>query len=203
MPEITPDIPYSEPSKCYDLCHLSDDEAELRIDSLSKYEYGKCPNKSLIAEEVRSDPLYCNNNNHKVVDDAFRQEQSALNKSQNPLGGEQYGDSSIANTNEGGFYFGEEPTKRPVEGVSGAGFSGPKASSPAGGGAAAATGVVSSKTAAQHVHLKKLHELTEVMTIYKSQPKTHGFGGHHSDQSSHSLPAYHHSEAEPHHYHYL
>lgn len=59
MPKLTPDIYYSEPSKCYDLCHLSDDLAELVIDSLSKYDYTKCPPKSSIAEEVRGDPLYC------------------------------------------------------------------------------------------------------------------------------------------------
>lgn len=59
MPEITPDIPYSEPAKCYDLCHLSDNITELITDSLSKYKFDKCPDKGSIAEEVRSDPLYC------------------------------------------------------------------------------------------------------------------------------------------------
>lgn len=59
VPEITPDIPYSEPTKCYDLCHLSDNITELISDSLSKYDYNKCPDKGSIAEEVRSDPAYC------------------------------------------------------------------------------------------------------------------------------------------------
>lgn len=52
VPEITPDIPFSEPGKCYDLCHLSDNKTELSIDSLSKYEYSKCPDKGSIAERV-------------------------------------------------------------------------------------------------------------------------------------------------------
>lgn len=59
MPEITPDIPYSEPAKCYDLCHLSDNLTELITDSLSKYDYDKCPDRESIAEEVRSEPSYC------------------------------------------------------------------------------------------------------------------------------------------------
>lgn len=62
VPEITPDIPYSEPTKCYDLCHLSDNITELISDSLSKYDYNECPDKGSIAEEVRSDPSYCNIN---------------------------------------------------------------------------------------------------------------------------------------------
>lgn len=55
VPEITPDIPCSEPGKCYDLCHLSDNLTELIIDSLSKYDYDKCPDKSSIASEVRNE----------------------------------------------------------------------------------------------------------------------------------------------------
>lgn len=65
MPEITPDIPYSEPSRCYDLCHLSDNLTELITDSLSVYEYDKCPDKKFIAAEVHKDPLYCNLENNK------------------------------------------------------------------------------------------------------------------------------------------
>lgn len=30
----------------------------------------------------------------------------------------------------------------------------------------------------QHVHIKKLTELREVLTVYKNQPKTHKFGHH-------------------------
>lgn len=67
MPEITQDIPYSEPTKCYDLCHLSNNITELITDSLSKYDYTKCPDKGLIAEEVRSDPLYCHLDVHQHI----------------------------------------------------------------------------------------------------------------------------------------
>jgi hypothetical protein len=57
VPEITPDIPYSEPGKCYDLCHLSDNLTELVIDSLSKYDYDKCPDRGSIAGGARSDSI--------------------------------------------------------------------------------------------------------------------------------------------------
>lgn len=58
VPSITPSIPYSEPTRCYELCHLSDNETELINDSLSKYAYNDCPHRDSIAEEVRSDPFY-------------------------------------------------------------------------------------------------------------------------------------------------
>lgn len=58
MPEITPEIPYSEPFKCYDLCHLSDNLTELITDSLSKYDFDKCPDGGFIAEEVKREQLY-------------------------------------------------------------------------------------------------------------------------------------------------
>ena len=57
MPEITPDIPYSEPGRCYDLCHLSTNRTELTIDSLSKYEHDKCPDRGSIAGEARSESI--------------------------------------------------------------------------------------------------------------------------------------------------
>uniref|UniRef100_A0A6G1SIK3 Transmembrane protein FAM155A n=1 Tax=Aceria tosichella TaxID=561515 RepID=A0A6G1SIK3_9ACAR len=57
VPEITPDIPYSEPGRCYDLCHLSDNLTELITDSLSKYDYDKCPDRNSIAGGVQSDSL--------------------------------------------------------------------------------------------------------------------------------------------------
>lgn len=66
VPEITPDIPYNEPAKCYDLCHLSENTTELLTDSLSKYEFGNCPDKGSIAEEVRSDPMYCDTEQHDL-----------------------------------------------------------------------------------------------------------------------------------------
>jgi len=66
VPEITPDIPYSEPAKCYDLCHLSDNLTELITDSLSKYDYDKCPDKGSIAEEVRSDRFYCESDHQEA-----------------------------------------------------------------------------------------------------------------------------------------
>lgn len=57
--EITPDILYSEANKCYDLCHLNVDPLELKQDSLSKYKREQCPPNSVLAEQVRSDPHYC------------------------------------------------------------------------------------------------------------------------------------------------
>lgn len=54
MPEITPDIPYNDPGKCYDLCHLSNNSTELKNDSLSKYDHKNCPKQSSIAAEVRA-----------------------------------------------------------------------------------------------------------------------------------------------------
>lgn len=84
MPEITPDIPYSEPSKCYDLCHLSDNLTELVTDSLSKYDFDKCPDRGSIAEEVRRDQLFCGQENHRspLQSNLSRTIQSGLDKSQ-------------------------------------------------------------------------------------------------------------------------
>lgn len=156
MPEITPDIPYSEPSKCYDLCHLSDNLTELIIDSLSKYHYDKCPDKGSIAEEVRSDVLYCQmdlqtqqNRSRTETDDQFEQNGGITSFTT---------DSSALNSNESLF---KQHHKHPT-----------------------AVGKSTTSTGGTlHVHNKKLNELREVLTIYKSQPKTHKFG-HHSDHSS-------------------
>lgn len=52
VPSITPNIPYSEPTKCYDLCHLNATNSELINDSLSKYDHNKCPGQMAIYENV-------------------------------------------------------------------------------------------------------------------------------------------------------
>lgn len=149
MPEITPDIPYSEPAKCYDLCHLSDNLTELESDSLSKYEYDKCPDKGLIAEEVRSDPLYC-----KL--DLNQQQQlfnrSKINQSGDPYNPIEYNPNEELNSNDTNLLDQSKSTS-------------------------------SGHSTSSHVHSKKLIELREILTIYKSQPKTHKFG-HYSEHSS-------------------
>lgn len=97
MPEITPDIPYSEPSKCYDLCHLSDNLTELEIDSLSKYDHEKCPDKGLIAEEVRSDPFYCKLDLNQQRELFNRSKISPLSDSYNPI---EYNSNDAYGSNE-------------------------------------------------------------------------------------------------------
>lgn len=78
VPEITPDIPYSESMKCYDLCHLSDDLNELIIDSLSKYDYDKCPDENQIAEETRNESLPSRDSNHYQSDTDYPTEDPNL-----------------------------------------------------------------------------------------------------------------------------
>lgn len=51
---------------------MSDNVTELISDSLSKYDYNKCPDKGSIAEEVRSDPAYCKlNTSQSSLDDQY------------------------------------------------------------------------------------------------------------------------------------
>lgn len=97
MPKITPDIPYSEPAKCYDLCHLSDNLTELESDSLSKYDYDKCPDKGLIAEEVRSDPLYCKLDLNQQEELYNRSKINSLSDSYNPT---EYNSNDAFSSNE-------------------------------------------------------------------------------------------------------
>lgn len=66
VPEITPNTLHSEPGKCYDLCHLSNDKRELSVDSLSTYD-GYCPSKSMIAEQVHDEEVYCQPNNNDTT----------------------------------------------------------------------------------------------------------------------------------------
>lgn len=146
MPEITPDIPYSEPTKCYDLCHLSDNLTELITDSLSKYDYDKCPDKGSIAEEVRSDPLYCHLDLQTPLSNRSKTSPDDQNDSSSVTDFQSSDDTILNNITV-------SKHNRQSSGK-----------------------VV-------NVHNKKLSELREVLTIYKSQPKTHKFG-HHSEHSS-------------------
>lgn len=127
---------------------MSDNLTELITDSLSKYDYDKCPDKGSIAEEVRSDPLYCRLDN----------QQQQVNTSKVPLDDQH----DLNFPDDGSSLDANRTLLEPNERLKPGGHRAPN--------------VV-------NVHTKKLSELREVLTNYKSQPKTHKFG-HHSDHSS-------------------
>lgn len=139
VPSITPDIPYSEPSKCYDLCHLTDNITEMMTDSLSKYSHERCPDRNSIAEEVHNELQYCKHDSrHRCgnVKDSHRGDTGRIDE---PLREANESDADHGAKIHDYEHFLTE----------------------------------------SHVHRRKLNELKNVLTIYKSQPKTHKFGHHH------------------------
>lgn len=158
VPEITPDIPCSEPGKCYDLCHLSDNLTELIIDSLSKYDYDKCPDKSSIASEVRSE---------QSLTQSFSNGSKFLSPSSSDS--IDYRDESDNNNNS------NEDVDR---GTIIANRTTNSASGHTTQVLIADPDLIRKKA---HVHSKKLEELREVLANYKNQAKTHRY---HADHSS-------------------
>lgn len=159
VPAITPDIPYSEPGKCYDLCHLSDNLTELVIDSLSKYDYDKCPDRGSIAGEVRSEQQGSPNGSDPLL-------------LRPPA-------SSVSSPTDTGDYFDGTPSSEEENSIVLANRTGP------GGQTKVVLPGHGEQKATTHVHNKKLEELREVLANYKNQAKTHRYHADHSaiDQS--------------------
>lgn len=144
MPEITPDMPYSDPAKCYDLCHLSQNRTELFIDSLSKYDPNKCPDKNQVAEQVKNEYAAC----QVSAAASATNKNTRLNK------------TDIDQDQLAGAGADEQQPAETTNQTSGS-----------------RTSANSRQQPAIDVHIKKLNELREVLTVYKNQRK-HKFAHH-------------------------
>lgn len=132
------------------MCHLSENATELVNDSLSKYDFGSCPDKSLIAEEVRSDSSYCDLDHSEQLEDQRRKSNLSKPSVDDFEDSATFSSGLDETSNETNFK--KTPIKTNLD--------------------------IDGSTMSQHVHIKKLTELREVLTVYKNQPKTHKFGHH-------------------------
>jgi len=159
VPEITPEIPYNDPGKCYDLCHLSDNLTELITDSLSKYDYDRCPDRSSIAEEVCNDPYHCGSTHCTKLKSASQDGEPNDSGRKSTKGAIPLDDILNSEKTESPVIVGNcNYSKKPTKVV-----------------------FMSSDTSSIHIHKKKLDELREVLANYKNQAKTHRY---HADHSS-------------------
>lgn len=173
IPEITPDIPYEEPTKCYDLCHIRHNSTELIVDSLSKYEPYDCPDTSIIAESVRSDPRYVDQSTLRQHISSTSSQPSNRTVSLPGDSGNRWNDIDASEDDIVGL--GDNSpvsTQRPATS---------SAKDTTGGDLAGGTKGPNGRV--PEVHRKKLSDLREVLAVYKNQPRTHHFG-HHSEPTS-------------------
>lgn len=205
VPEITPEIPYNDPGKCYDLCHLSENLAELITDSLSKYDYDKCPDRSQIAEEVRNDPYYCGSTDCSIVKSVSSLSSSSSSQHNHQL--QQLEQSATSKTNVAAD--GKVPNldSNDMDTLSVHQLSSELGQSSSSGSSDDNNVILANRTKGGdhhaneqnhqqapetkvifthsdrkriHVHKKKLEELREVLATYKNQAKTHRYHAEHS-----------------------
>lgn len=166
VPTITPDVPYNEPGRCYDLCHVSDNLTELITDSLSKYDYNKCPDRNSIAEEIRNDPFYCGSAHCNAGGPNKAAAAAALDEGRlrpaRPDSSEEPNETQLEKDNDGVTILANETAPPNPEEEAKIVFT-------------------QSERRRAHLHKRRLDELREVLANYKNQAKTHRY---HADHSS-------------------
>lgn len=171
VPEITPDIPYSEPGKCYDLCHLSENLTELVTDSLSKYEFDRCPDRGSIAGEVRSESALAGGEFSQAGNDSggpilkvdshdYTEINAPGSSGDEQASGGELASSTLAEANQ----------------------SAPDSEAPPPTTKVILTPMDIAKNV--HVHRKKLDELRELLANYQNQAKTHRYHAEHSSAAA-------------------
>lgn len=178
MLDITPDILHSDPNECYDLCHISDNKTEIKMDTLGNYGMA-CKSTADIAKHVaveekrrQEDAMKrgktinmvkghdCSRSSDEQYTTTFSSTSGGLND-YDYQEAKDAGDSKLGAIGDPDYQDNQEYTTKPTWKHSDSGKEAAK-----------------NITCLPPLHLEKLNILVHIYDSYKSQPKSQTFSHH-------------------------